>query len=174
MKQIDNTRLKAIWDRYKYAALVIVLGTALLLIPFGKSSSTTKAQTSTVSAAEQSAADTEKKMETILSQIDGVGELHLMLTPQTGTEQRLAQNTDLSYSGDQTAPDDFDRSSETVLASQSGDETPVVTQTIYPTWRGALVVCQGGGNAQVKLAVTQAVAALTGLSSDRITVVKCQ
>lgn len=173
MKQTDNTKWRQLWDRFKYAALVIVLGTVLLLIPFGKSS---KAQTQTASTAvaEQSVEDTEKKMETILSKINGVGELHLMLTPQTGTEQRLAQNTDLSYSGDQSAPDDFDRSSETVLASQSGDETPVVTQTFYPTWRGALIVCQGGGNAQVKLAVTQAVAALTGLSSDRITVVKCQ
>lgn len=173
MKQTDNTKWRRLWDRYKYAVLVIVLGTALLLIPFGKSGKT-QTQTTSTAVAEQSVEDTEKKMETILSKIDGVGELHLMLTPQTGTEQRLAQNTDLSYSGDQSAPDDFDRSSETVLASQSGDETPVVTQTFYPTWRGALIVCQGGGNAQVKLAVTQAVAALTGLSSDRITVVKCQ
>lgn len=173
MKQTDNTKWRQLWDRYKYAVLVIVLGTALLLIPFGKSGKT-QSQTASTAVAEQSVEDTEKKMETILAKIDGVGELHLMLTPQTGTEQRLAQNTDLSYSGDQSAPDDFDRSSETVLASQSGDETPVVTQTLYPTWRGALIVCQGGGNAQVKLAVTQAVAALTGLSSDRITVVKCQ
>jgi len=173
MKQTDNTKWRQLWDRYKYAVLVIVLGTALLLIPFGKSGKT-QSQTASTAVAEQSVEDTEKKMETILAKIDGVGELHLMLTPQTGTEQRLAQNTDLSYSGDQSAPDNFDRSSETVLASQSGDETPVVTQTLYPTWRGALIVCQGGGNAQVKLAVTQGVAALTGLSSDRITVVKCQ
>ena len=41
-------------------------------------------------------------------------------------------------------------------------------------YRGALVVCQGGDRADVKLAVTEAVSALTGLSSDRVTVAKCQ
>ena len=55
----------------------------------------------------------------------------------------------------------------------SGD-APVVTRTVYPTYRGALVVCQGGDRADVKLAVTEAVAALTGLSADRITVAKSQ
>ena len=33
----------------------------------------------------------------------------------------------------------------------SRDEV-VVTQLLYPTYRGALVVCQGGDQAQVKLA----------------------
>ena len=50
----------------------------------------------------------------------------------------------------------------------------VVTRQQYPTYRGALVVCQGGDQADVRLAVTEAVAALTGLSSDRVTVAKWQ
>ena len=53
-------------------------------------------------------------------------------------------------------------------------QAAVVTRTVYPTYRGALVVCQGGDRADVKLAVTEAVAALTGLSADRITVAKSQ
>ena len=55
----------------------------------------------------------------------------------------------------------------------SGDQV-VVTQRRYPTYRGALVVCQGGDRPEVKLAVTEAVAALTGLSADRVTVAKWQ
>ena len=66
------------------------------------------------------------------------------------------------------------RVSETVVLSGSGGDAPVVVKNVSPTYRGALVVCQGGGSAEVRLAVTQAVAALTGLSADRITVVKCQ
>ena len=77
-------------------------------------------------------------------------------------------------SGQSAAPDDASRRSETVVVSGSGGDTPVVARNICPTYRGALVVCQGGGSAEVRLAVTQAVSALTGLSSDRITVVKCQ
>ena len=37
---------------------------------------------------------------------------------------------------------------------------------------GAVVVCQGAGSSGVRLAVTEAVAALTGLPADRITVVQ--
>ena len=37
---------------------------------------------------------------------------------------------------------------------------------------GAVVVCDGGDDAAVRLAVTQAVSAYTGLGSDRITVMK--
>jgi stage III sporulation protein AG len=36
------------------------------------------------------------------------------------------------------------------------------------------VVCQGGGSAEVRLAVTEAVAALTGLPADRVAVAKWQ
>ena len=48
-----------------------------------------------------------------------------------------------------------------------------MTRILYPTYRGALVVCQGGDRADVRLAVIEAVSVLTGLSSDRITVAKC-
>ena len=71
-------------------------------------------------------------------------------------------------------PYNYSRTSEPVLLDGGDREETVVTQTAYPTYRGALVVCQGGDRADVKLAVTAAVSALTGLSSDRVTVVKCQ
>ena len=50
----------------------------------------------------------------------------------------------------------------------------VVTQEMYPQYRGALVVCEGGGNDAVRLQVISAVSALTGLGSDRIAVVRWQ
>ena len=89
-------------------------------------------------------------------------------------ERQLAQDSELSYSGSTAAPEDYSRSSQTVLVDDGSAEAPVVTRTVYPTYRGALVVCQGGDRADVKLAVTEAVAALTGLSADRITVAKSQ
>lgn len=174
MKQ--NEKLKKLWDRWKYPLLVAAAGAVILLLPFGGGK--TGGETgSTMPGGEDVQAEllaTETKMEAILSQIDGVGTLHLMLTADAGTARRLAQDVELSYSGDTAAPDNYQRSSETVLSGGSGSEEPVVTEIRCPTWRGALVVCQGGGDPNVQLAVTQAVAALTGLGSDRITVVKCQ
>ena len=63
---------------------------------------------------------------------------------------------------------------EFVLVDDGSGDTAVVIRTMQPTYRGALVVCQGGGQADVKLAVTEAVAVLTGLPADRITVAKWQ
>ena len=42
----------------------------------------------------------------------------------------------------------------------------------YLSGNGAVVVCQGADDAQVRLNVTNAVAAYTGLGSDKITVMK--
>jgi len=39
-------------------------------------------------------------------------------------------------------------------------------------YQGAVVVCQGADSSAVRLAVTEAVAALTGLSTEKITVVQ--
>ena len=52
----------------------------------------------------------------------------------------------------------------------SGQQEVVPLQTVAPEFRGALVVCPGGGDARVRLQLIEAVAALTGLGSDRISV----
>ena len=112
-------------------------------------------------------------MERILSRIEGTGELHLMLTLESDGQRTLAENAEESVSGSAEAPESQSRR-ETVILSVSGGEEVVVTRRESPVYRGALVVCQGADRAEVKLAVTRAVAALTGLGADRITVVKCQ
>ncbi len=171
--------LKEVLGRYKYVAAVVGIGIVLLLLPGGSSDRTVRegsGGTGTCDADEtrQSLAETESRMQEILSQVEGVGRLELMLTVESGPERRLAQDTELSYQGETAAPDDYTRRSETVLVSGGSGEEPVVTGTLGPVYRGALVVCEGADRAEVKLAVTQAVAALTGLSSDRISVVLCQ
>ena len=43
-------------------------------------------------------------------------------------------------------------------------------QELYPEYRGALVVCDGGGDSQIQLQVLQAVQALTGLNANQISI----
>ena len=164
--------VQRIWERYKWAVLVILAGVVALLWPSGGTKETSTAQSTAVAALGDPEA-LQEEMEEILSHISGVGEVRLLLTVETDGERQLAGNTETSYSGSASAPEDFSRSWEAVMA-QDGGQTPVVTTTRYPTYRGALVVCQGGDRADVKLAVTEAVAALTGLSADRITVAQSQ
>ena len=160
---------KKSWERYKYAALAALVGVGLLLIPAGKGEDTQRKTPEAVQNREL-----QQQMEEILSVMSGVGQVKVMLTVDSDGERQLAQTTELSYSGAVASPEDYLRRSETVLVDGDSGEETVVVRTLYPTYRGALVVCTGGDRAEVRLAVTEAVAALTGLTSDQITVGKWQ
>ena len=153
------------WERYKYVAAVVLVGAVLLLWPTGEKNEAAAApiaQTQTV----RTERELEKKLEEILSTISGVGETRVLLTLESDGQQQLAQDTELSYSGDTSAPDDYSRRSETVVVDSGSGDGTVVTGRTYPTYRGALVVCRGGDRAEVQLSVTKAVAALTGLAAQ--------
>jgi len=174
-RKAKTKSFQTLWGKYKYVLLVVLAGVILLIWPSGsEKKSDTESGTQPTTADTATLADTEAEMEQILSRIEGVGELKLMLTLENSGGQQLAQDTELSYSGETKAPDNYARKSETVVVSGDDGDAPVVTGITGPVYRGALVVCQGAEDAEVKLAVTNAVAALTGLSSDRITVVRCQ
>jgi len=164
--------VRRLWDKYKFVGLVMLVGAVLLMWPGGSESSQKERKTPDVEL--ESVSDMEQKMAEILSNISGVGQVRVMLTLDSDGERQLAQNAELSYRGATQAPEDYSRSSETVLLDGADGDQALVTRRTYPTYRGALVVCQGGGRPEVQLAVTQAVAALTGLSADRVTVAKWQ
>lgn len=157
--------------RYKYVILVAVVGVLLLMWPVSDSSEA-KSSVPPVSEGRDSLYEQEREMEAILSKVNGVGRVDVMLTLQSGTELVLASNTSLRYSGSPNNPNDYDRSSETVTVGGGTGSDVVVTQEKSPQYRGALIVCDGGDNDAVRLQVIDAVAALTGLGSDRIAVVR--
>lgn len=161
---------RKLWEKYKYVVLVVLIGVGLLLWPSGNDDGETRLpeQPSTTQR------DLETEMADILGAMSGVGQVRVMLTVESEGEKQLAQDTELSYRGDSAAPEDYSRRSETVLVDGGSGDAAVVVRTTHPIYRGALVVCQGGGQPDVKLAVTEAVADLTGLSADRITVAEWQ
>ena len=165
--KFDFAKLQNQLGKYKYVAIILCLGVVLMLWP-------TRSQEDTQNQAEtQSAQQTdlqnfdleelERRMETALSEINGVGEATVVLTLRSSGEDILAQDTSEGSTSDR----------ETVIISTgSGTEEAVSVKTIYPEFQGALVICDGAGNAGVKLEVLQAVSAITGLSSDQISI--CQ
>ena len=159
----------AVWkalDRYKYVLIVIIAGIVLLLWPTGE-----REQDSGTAAADiRETFDLEaleKKLSKTLSMVEGAGEVTVTLTVKSGMEQVLASDRATSVSERGSSVEE-----ETVLINTgNGQNTVLITQK-YPTFQGALVVCEGGGNAEIRLLLTQAVSALTGLGADRITVCK--
>mgnify|MGYP003293751885 CR=1 FL=1 len=103
-----------------------------------------------------------KKLEEILKEISGAGKVRLLLTEEAGSEN--------IYQTDEGAEQSH---LDTVIVMNSQrEELGLIRQVIAPRYRGAVVVCQGGDRAEVRLAVVNAVKSVTGLSSDRITVLK--
>ena len=154
--------------KYKYVLLTALLGVLLLLLPQNEKAA--DSGSATPSAAENF--DREALQNEILSSLDGVGKLSLMLTVEGGGAYELAQDETASLKARGEEVDEQTRKTETVVLGSGTSAEVVVTHSRYPRFVGALIVCEGGDRADVQLKVTQAVSALTGLSSERISVVK--
>lgn len=163
---LNREKAEQLWKKYRLVLLSVLAGLLLMLFPLD----TDHEKTEEVLQEREtfSLEETERRMEEILGRIEGTGKLQLMLTLKSGSQLQLAEDTDRSVDGDE-----LQTKQETVTLNRgSGYQDVVVTQQVYPSYQGALVVCQGADRAAVRLAVTEAVSALTGLSSDKITVVK--
>ena len=154
--------------KYRYVALVVLAGVVLMLLPSGKGEQQTSSDQPVNVSEAYSLAETEKRLEQLLGRIRGVGQVQVMLTLKSGSSLQLAENRSTILR------DTEDRQDRDVVTMNrgSGYEDVVVTEQTYPVYQGAVVVCQGAGDSGVNLAVIQAVSVLTGLGSDKITVVQ--
>ena len=59
-----------------------------------------------------------------------------------------------------------------IVSDSARAESGLVQQILPPTYQGAVILCQGADSAAVRLALIEAVSNATGLSSDRISVLK--
>ncbi len=156
-------QLTAIVGRYKYVLVIVLAGIFLMLLP----TKGNEPQPS-VQASDQIVPDTAEQLEQILSQIQGVGRVRVLLTAARGEQTIFASDQDSSRSGD-----DQTIRTETVLVTGSDrSQTGLVLQVLPPVYQGAIIVCQGGDSPQVALNVVEAVCDATGLTADKITVLK--
>ena len=164
---IDWKVLKQQFSRYKYVFLLIGVGVLLLLVPTSHSKENSSAVVLNTEE-DFSVEALEEKLEHILAQIEGAGQVNVMLTAESGMKRIFAQDGRLEQENGS-----IQRESETVvISSGTGTQETVLVQQIYPRFQGALVVAEGGGDPSVRLNLTEAVAALTGLGADKISVCK--
>ncbi|MCL2030552.1 MAG: hypothetical protein FWG93_03315 [Oscillospiraceae bacterium] len=154
--------------KYKVILPVILLGLLMILWP----SSGKTPEAADVSYAPFPLRETEQSLEAALGAIAGAGQVKVMLTLKTDMtlvlQEDVKQRNDVREEG-AASTSLTEREAKTVLTGGSSGR-PVVIRRVYPEFRGALVVCEGGADPRVRLAVVQAVSSLTGLGSDKITV----
>lgn len=155
-------KMKAAVQKNGAVLLVLLLGLGLMLWPQKK---TAQAQTP---LQVQQTRTLEERLEDILSRVSGAGSTRVLLSTDQG--EKTVYQSDETQS---TQPDRQEKKTSTVLVSDAGRQTSgLVLRTEAPTYRGAVVVCQGGDDPQVKLAVVEAVARATGLPTNQIVVLK--
>ncbi len=145
----------------------LALGALLLCLP--KSADSRSGSTDTQTAPEFSLESEEKKIAQALEKIEGVGNVSVILTLKSSPEQRIARDESTQYRSLDAGYELQSESSVVKIQEGSGVQQPVTLKYIYPEYKGALIIAENAG-AAIKLEITNAVAALTGLSSDKITV----
>lgn len=135
----------------KYALLALAAGLILLLWSPGSKKEET--QTEEISAPQFSVKEEEARLQTQLSRIRGAGRVSVLLSVESSVSRELAESEEGA-----------------LVVSENGRERVVELYYVNPEYRGAVVVCEGAGAAEVRLRLFQAVSAFTGLTSDKISI----
>ena len=151
--------------KYKYVWIVLLIGMLLMMMP-DKNERKVKTQSEEPAAVTEE--NLEDKIETILSHIEGAGRVEVLLTVAQG--ERILYQTDSSYTQGES---NTDSRTQTILVTDSQrNETGLIHQKIPPVYMGAIILAEGADQPRVKLAIVDAISDATGLSTDKISVLK--
>ena len=143
---------------------------------------TTETQnTAAVSENEAYIESLENKLVHILENVDGVGQVEVMITLQASREsvlnkddtEELETETETS-DGTQNERQSSRSENETVLSDENGESAPYVIKELEPEIAGVVIACEGADNNTVAASVTEAAQVLFGISVNRIKVLKME
>ena len=157
-------KLKEALLKYKYALIILLIGISFLLIPERRVEQTQRPEESTMETNYLSS----ESISAILQSVEGAGQVRVLLSVASGEEILYQADQDSSVSDDNHST----KTETVILMDTNRVESGLIKQINPPQYLGAIVVCQGADNPTVKLAITQAVSKIVGLSSDKICVLK--
>ena len=164
---VIGSQLKKITEfikKYKYVVLVLFIGLGLMMLP-GKEIHKESAIVQTEMIKETTIND---QLAEILSKIEGAGTVKVLLTIRAGEETLYQTNEEITISDASNST----KITTVMVTTSNRDESGLIRQINPPQYLGAVIVCQGGDSPTVRLAIVDAVSKVTGLSSDRISVLK--
>ncbi len=123
----------------------------------------------------------EEKTSRILEDVEGVGEVTVMITLKSDGQKIIekdqsssSQSTDEEDSSGGTRSVEDQSSDKTSIYEQTADgsSTPYVSKELAPEVEGVVVIADGGDNAVVAQNITEAVQALFGVEAHKIKIMK--
>lgn len=137
--------------------LILIIGIVLMVVG-GKDNKEENIETTKTEVVTD-----EKRLEDILSQIDGVGEVSVMITYYSSSEKDLAYET-------KTSSRNLEESEDKKAVMTDGE--PMVVKEVYPDVKGVIVTAQGAGRTDVKAAISEAVSATLDVPVHKICIFK--
>ncbi len=113
----------------------------------------------------------EEKLENILANVKGVGNVDVMITLKDGGEKVVEKDVDSTLSESEDGSESH-VSEETVSESYDGDTTPYVSKVLEPEISGVVVSCEGGADSEIAIKITEAVQALFDVPAHKIVVLE--
>ena len=153
-------KVKDIFEKYKFVLLILCVGLVLMLLP----SNDAREQTDPLGNVTEDIPELSEELEKILAAVSGAGRVEVMLTKASG--ERTLYQTDMDVTGEDN------RQTTVIVTDSDRSQNGLIKQVNPPVYLGAIVVCQGADSAAVRYAIIDAVSKVTGLGSDKISVLK--
>ena len=158
-KILENKRAVNIIIIFLIGICTLIIGTGMM----GKEKEETPAKTDDIAAAQQ----LEKRLENILSTIEGAGKVSVFVRLEDYGESEYVKDTK------QTVRENVsENEQETVMAGKTGDASPILVRQASPKIGGVIVTAKGAGNPEVKERIHSAVETSLSLPSYKVEVVK--
>lgn len=113
----------------------------------------------------------EKRVEDIVSSIDGAGNVKVMITLAETTEYVYAQNQNGTKKSNKDS-ENSDNKNSFVIIERDNNDSGLLIKTFEPKIRGVAIVCDGGDSPTVQQQIYSTVSAVLNVSTARISISK--
>lgn len=174
--KLINEKLLKVFKKDKKMLLVIFVGfigvllIALSEISFDDSTDKNNEKISSSDSYEY-CAYIEKRVEDIVSSIDGAGNVRVMITLAETTEYVYAQNQNGTKKSNKDS-ENSDNKNSFVIIEKDNNDSGLLIKTFEPKIRGVAIVCDGGDSPIVQQQIYSTVSAVLNVSTARISISK--
>ena len=124
----------------------------------------------------QTSEDLERKLEGILTKIQGVGEVQVFINYSESSEviamynenSKVSTTEESDTSGGTRKIQETDTQKDIIYEEVDGEKTPITQKIVQPKIEGAIITAKGASNINTKTNIIQAVEAVTGLATHKI------
>ena len=132
----------------------------------------------TIETSSNTSKELEKNLETILSRIQGVGEVKVFINysessevvPMYNEASKNSNTEETDTQGGIRKIQEQDSQKEIIYKEENGEKVPITKKIVVPKVQGAIITAKGASDVNIKTSIIQAVEAVTGLATHKIQV----